>query len=71
LRERLGTLAQIDPYIGKYYSITWIKKNVLRQSDEEIEEINNEMKVDGSFEILQQAIAQEQPNIQKESFELI
>ena len=71
LRERLGTLAQIDPYIGKYYSITWIKKNVLRQSDEEIEEINKEMKVDGSFEILQQAIAQEQPNIQKESFELI
>ena len=71
LRERLGTLVQIDPYIGKYYSITWIKKNVLRQSDEEIEEINKEMKVDGSFEILQQAIAQEQPNIQKESFELI
>lgn len=71
LRERLGTLAQIDPYIGKYYSITWIKKNVLRQSDEEIEEINKEMKVDGSFEILQQSMVQDQPNIQKESFELI
>jgi len=38
MNERLGTLATIEPYIGKYYSQQWVRKNVLRQTDGEIEE---------------------------------
>jgi len=43
LRERLSTLAQIEPYIGIFYSREWIKKNVLKQSDEDIAQMNLEI----------------------------
>lgn len=38
LRDRLDLLTQIDPYIGKYYSHAWTRKNILRQTDKDIEE---------------------------------
>ena len=36
MTERLGLLATVEPYVGKYYSQDWIRRKVLRQSDEEI-----------------------------------
>ena len=36
LNERLGLLATVEPYVGKYYSQDWIRRRVLRQTDEEI-----------------------------------
>ncbi len=38
LNERLAALATVEPYIGKYYSNDWVRRNVLRQTDEEIKE---------------------------------
>jgi hypothetical protein len=38
MNERLGTLATIEPYIGKYYSNNYVRTKVLRQSDTEIKE---------------------------------
>jgi len=38
LTGRLNTLNLIEPYAGKYYSHKWIRKNILRQTDEDIEE---------------------------------
>ena len=43
LNGRISTLQQIDPYAGKYYSHEWIRRQVLRQSDEEIEEIDEQI----------------------------
>ena len=43
LRERMNTLQLVDPFAGKYFSQLWIRKNILRQTDEEIEEMNVEM----------------------------
>ena len=40
IQNRLGNLAQIEPYIGKYYSTEFIRKRILRQTDQEIEEID-------------------------------
>jgi len=40
LQGRLGNLATIEPYIGKYYSTEYVRKRVLRQTDQEIEEID-------------------------------
>jgi len=34
--ERMALLATVEPYIGKYYSQDWVRRQVLRQSDEEI-----------------------------------
>jgi len=36
MNERLGLLATVEPYVGKYYSQDWIRRRVLRQTDEEI-----------------------------------
>ena len=36
LRERFEILAQAEEYIGKYVSEDWVKKNILQQTDEEI-----------------------------------
>ena len=43
MNERLGTLATIEPYIGKYYSQDYVRRKVLRQSDSEIEEIDKQI----------------------------
>jgi hypothetical protein len=43
LRERIATLNQIDPYVGRYFSPSWVKKNVLKMTDEEIEEMEKEI----------------------------
>jgi len=40
IQGRLGNLAQIEPYIGKYYSTEFVRKRVLQQTDQEIEEID-------------------------------
>ena len=44
LRERLDMLGQVESYVGTYFSKEYVKKNILRQSDEEIEEIQNQIK---------------------------
>ena len=43
LNERLGTLATIEPYIGKYYSNDYVRRKVLRQTDSEILEIDEQI----------------------------
>jgi hypothetical protein len=47
LRERMQTLQLMDPYVGKYYSQMWIRKNILKMKDEEIEEIEAEIEAEG------------------------
>jgi len=46
LQGRLNMLALIDPYIGKYYSVDWVRKNVLQQNEDAIKEIDKQMKVE-------------------------
>lgn len=43
LRDRITMLRDIDDYAGKYYSHEWIRRQVLRQSDEEIEDIDEQI----------------------------
>ena len=40
LQNRLSNLATIEPYIGKFYSTEYVRKRVLQQTDQEIEEID-------------------------------
>jgi len=44
LRERINLANEVSPYIGKYYSVAYIRKNVLRQSDEDIIDIDNQIR---------------------------
>jgi hypothetical protein len=40
LAERLNMVAQAEPYVGKYFSLDYIRRKILRQTDIEIEEQN-------------------------------
>ena len=44
LRERLGLLQTVDPYIGRYYSAEWVKTKVLQMSDDEIAKMDKQIK---------------------------
>ena len=43
MRNRIDLLTQMQPFIGRFYSDSYIKKNVLRLDDDEIEEIDVEI----------------------------
>ena len=43
LRERINLANELTPYVGKYFSVEYLRKNVLRQSDEEIAEIDSQI----------------------------
>ena len=43
LRERINLAEQISPYVGKYYSVEYIRKNILRQTDEDIADIDRQI----------------------------
>ena len=43
MNERLGTLATIEPYIGKFYSNEFVRRKVLRQTDAEMVEIDEQI----------------------------
>jgi polyhydroxyalkanoate synthesis regulator phasin len=43
LNNRIDSLNRIQPYVGTYYSINFVKRHVLKQSDEEIEAIEKEI----------------------------
>ena len=44
LKERMAVLQLVDPYIGRYYSLNWVKQNILQFTDEDVEQMNKEMK---------------------------
>jgi hypothetical protein len=46
LAERLKMISIVDPYVGKYFSSAFIRKNILRQTDEDVRTIDKEMEVD-------------------------
>lgn len=54
LREKINTLNLIDPYVGRYFSAEWVKKNVLWMTDEQIEEMEKQIEEEGPREDLQQ-----------------
>ena len=50
LRERLDTLGGIADYIGKYYSNEYVRKYLLRQSEEDIKIIDQQIQDEGGNE---------------------
>jgi len=43
MNQRLSLLGAVDPYTGRYFSQAWIQRNVLRLTDDEIEEMQKEI----------------------------
>jgi hypothetical protein len=46
LINRISLLQMVDPYVGRYYSMEWVRKNILKQTEDEIEEINGQIEAE-------------------------
>jgi hypothetical protein len=47
ITNRVLLLQYVDPYVGRYYSKEWVRKNILKQTDEDIEEIDKQIEAEG------------------------
>lgn len=43
ITNRILLLQYVDPFVGRYYSKEWVRKNVLKQTDEDIAEIDEQI----------------------------
>jgi hypothetical protein len=50
MTERLRLLGDIDSYVGKYFSEKWVRTNVLRLTEDEVEEIKTQIDQEGGGE---------------------
>ena len=48
LKDRIALADSMKDYVGKYFSHTYVRKNILKQSDRDIEEIDNQITEEGS-----------------------
>ena len=46
MEGRLALLMQIEPYVGRYYSTEYVRRQILRQRDQEIVEIDNQIEAE-------------------------
>ena len=60
MRDRLELLSQADEYIGRYYSVDWIRRNILHQSEEEINKIDSEIQKEAAEQPPQEGEEDEQ-----------
>jgi len=44
LRERLALANEMRDYVGKYFSVAYVRKNILKQNEREIEDMDNQIK---------------------------
>jgi len=44
MNDKLGVVAAMDPYLGRYFSADYVRRTILGQTDSEIKEINAQMK---------------------------
>jgi hypothetical protein len=61
ITNRMTTLQMVDPFLGKYVSKKWVQKNILMLDDEEIVEMEKQIKEDGPIPGTEEMSAIEPP----------
>ena len=46
LAERIKMLSVVEPYVGKYFSTDFIRTKILKQTEEDMKELDKQMEVD-------------------------
>ena len=46
MNQRMMTVTQMDPFVGKYFSVEYIRSNILGQTNKDMREIDKQMKGD-------------------------
>ena len=39
----MNVLRDVDQYIGKYFSVEWVRKNILSQNEDEIKDMDKQI----------------------------
>lgn len=63
LKERLGTLDMVNPYVGEYFTKDWIMKNVLKLSEEEMKDLEDEVEKENEENADKMAQQQQEPEM--------
>ena len=50
LQERISTLDQVTQYVGEYFSREWVMKNVMMMNDDDIKQMQDQVKGENSVE---------------------
>ena len=53
LNDRLNIVNQVEPYLGKYFSVEYVRRQILKQTDDEIEEIDMQIEKEKEIGIIQ------------------
>ena len=48
LQNRIGVLDQVSQYVGEYFSREWVMKNVMMMSDDDINEMKDQVEGENS-----------------------
>ena len=54
MKDRLAMLRDAADFVGKYFSERWVRKNILRQTEDDIDEMNAEIEIDRQKELERQ-----------------
>ena len=46
MKERMGLIIQMDPFVGKYFSLEYLRRNILMQTETEYKDIDKQMRKD-------------------------
>jgi hypothetical protein len=61
MREKVDMMNIMANYVGQFYSAKWIRKNILKQTEDEIAEINKQIQEEQAS-MMQQQLMQQQMN---------
>jgi len=62
MNDKLGVVAAMEPYLGRYFSVEYVRKNILSQSDSEIKDIDNQIEKEIKKGIIPDPSAMMQPD---------
>jgi len=63
MNDKLGVVAAMDPYLGRYFSADYVRRTILGQSDSEIIEIDQQIQKEIEEGIIPDPKSMMQPNI--------
>ena len=61
--ERMNQVNTMDPYVGKYFSVEYMRRQVLKQTDVEIKEIDEQIKSEMESGIIVDPAAEMDPSM--------
>jgi len=63
MNDKMGVVSSMEPYLGRYFSVEYVRKNILGQTDYEMREIDKQIDKEIKKGIIPDPAAMMQPNV--------